>query len=134
MKEMSINTKAPKVNKEATITISVPETGEEALQMFGGEAVKSNAIRNWIVTIQAGVRRGLEKGKSEDELKTVFKSAKMGAVTMVGGGIVDPLQAALAKSATMTPEELQAFIKQLQSQAAGAAQPAKPQATKPHAA
>jgi hypothetical protein len=45
---------------------------------------------------------------------------------MVGGGIVDPLQAALAKSATMTPEELQAFIKQLQSQAAAkpAAKPA----------
>lgn len=124
MKEMSISTKAPKVNKEATVTIMVPETGEEALQMFGGEAVKSNAVRNWIVTIQAGVRRGLEKGKSETELQTVFKSAKMGAVTMVGGGIVDPLQAALAKSATMTPEELQAFIKQLQTQAAGAAKPA----------
>lgn len=128
MKEMSISTKAPKVNKEATVTVSVPETAEEAIQMYGGEAVKSNALRNWVVTLQAGVRRGLEKGKSEAELKEVFKSAKMGAVTMVGGGIVDPLQAALAKSATMTPEELQAFIKQLQTQAAGAAKPAKPAA------
>lgn len=117
MKEMTISTKAPKVNKEATVTVSVPETAEEAIQMYGGEAVKSNALRNWVVTLQAGVRRGLEKGKSEAELKEVFKSAKMGAVTMVGGGIVDPLQAALAKSATMTPEELQAFIKQLQAQA-----------------
>lgn len=133
MKEMSVNAKAPKVNKDATVMVSIPETAEEAIQMYGGESVLSNAIRNWVVTLQAGIRRGLEKGKSETELKEVFKSAKMGAVTMVGGGIVDPLQAALAKSATMTTEELQAFIKQLQGQAAGAAQAAKP-AAKPAAA
>jgi len=121
MKEMSISTAAPKINKEATITVQVPETIEEAVQVYGGEAVRSNAIRNWVVTLQAGVRRGLTKGKSEGELKEIFKNAKMGVVTMVGGGIVDPLQAALAKSATMTPGELQAFIKQLQAQAATAA-------------
>ena len=124
MKEMSVNAKAPKVNKDATVVVSIPETAEEAVQMYGGESVFSNAIRNWVVTLQAGIRRGLEKGKSEAELKEVFKLAKMGAVTMVGGGIVDPLQAALAKSATMTPEELQAFIKQLQGQAAQASKPA----------
>jgi len=121
MKEMSISTTAPKINKEAIITVQVPETIEEAVQVYGGEAVRSNAIRNWVVTLQAGVRRGLTKGKSEGELKEIFKNAKMGVVTMVGGGIVDPLQAALAKSATMTPGELQAFIKQLQAQAATAA-------------
>ena len=120
MKEMTISTKAPKVNKEATVTVTIPETAEESIQMFGSEAVNSNSLRNWVVTIQAGVRRGLEKGKSEAELKEIFKSAKMGAVTMIGGGIIDPLQAALAKSATMTPEELQAFIKKLQIQARSA--------------
>ena len=120
MKEMTISTKAPKANKEATVTVTIPETAEESIQMFGSEAVNSNSLRNWVVTIQAGVRRGLEKGKSEAELKEVFKSAKMGTVTMVGGGIIDPLQAALAKSATMTPEELQVFIKKLQIQAKSA--------------
>ena len=120
MKEMTISTKAPKVNKEAIVTVTIPETAEESIQMFGSEAVNSNSLRNWVVTIQAGVRRGLEKGKSEAELKEVFKSAKMGTVTMIGGRITDPLQAALAKSATMTPEELQVFIRKLQIQAKSA--------------
>jgi len=117
MKEMTIATRAMKVNKDATITVQTPETLEEAVQVYGGPAVLTNAIRNWIVTVQAGVRRGLEKGKTETELKEIFKDAKMGAVTLIGRGIVDPIQAALAKSATMTPTELQEFIKKLQAQA-----------------
>jgi hypothetical protein len=119
MKELALSTKAPKVNKECTITVMRPETATEAIQVCGDEAVVSNAIRNWIVTLQAGIRRALEKGLSQDEIQAKFKDAKMGVAVLVGGGIVDPVQAALAKAATMTPEELAMFIKQLKQSAQG---------------
>jgi hypothetical protein len=123
MKDLVITTKAPKVNKEATVTLQQPETAAEAIQVFGDEVVRSNAVRNWVVTAQATVRRGLEKGLSEAELQAKMKDAKMGLATLIGGGIVDPLQAALAKAATMNAEELAAYIKQLKQAAAG--QPAQ---------
>lgn len=124
MKELTISTKAPKVNKEGTIVVMAPETAAEGIQAYGDEAVRSNAIRNWVVTLQAGHRRAMEKGLSDDEIKAKFKDAKMGVAVLVGGGIVDPLQAALAKAQTMTPEELAIFIKQLQGQATPAPKPA----------
>lgn len=114
----SVNAKSPKLEKETTTYINAPETVEEAIEMFGGEVVLSNALANWVVTCQAGVRRMHTAGKTDDEINTAMGEAKMGMAT--SGGRVDPIQASLAKFKIMTPEDQAAYLKQLREAAESA--------------
>jgi hypothetical protein len=101
-----------------TCYVNCPETIEEAIQMFGGESVLSNAIANWKITIRAAIKRPADKGVSQAEIQANVKDAKMG--TVITGGKIDPIQASLAKFKTMTVEEQAAFLEQLKAAAAGA--------------
>lgn len=125
MKQAEMSAKLPKKegvkgreqDQSATIAVNYAETLDEAKQMFGEEAVLSNAFANWRVTLQAGIRRGLESGKTPDQIAEEFAGAKMGVAT--GGARVDPIQASLAKFKTMNPEEQKAYLQQLRKLAAG---------------
>jgi len=114
-KEMVVSAKAPKVDKEASVTVQTGENAEEAITMFGGEQVLSNANANWRVTLQANVRRGLLAGKSQEELQGLLGSAKMGVATE---RISDPLAAAENKFNDMNTDEQKAFIKRLKDKIA----------------
>lgn len=104
-------------DKSATIYVNYTDDLKEAEQMFGAEAILTNAFANWRVTLQAGIRRSIIAGKTQDQIAVEFADAKMGVATQ--GAKVDPIQASLVKFKTMTPEEQAAYIEQLREAAAG---------------
>ena len=120
MKKMQVTARVPAKDdapeKVATIEVDAPETAEEAVQMFGGEAVNSNAIANWRVTLQATARAGLKRGEDQAALQARLGNAKMGVA--VTKGAVDPEAAFLAKYQAATPAERKAMMKKLQAMAA----------------
>lgn len=115
MKSQEVSAKSPKLERESLCYVEVPETVEEAIEVFGSDAVNSNAISNWVVTLQAAVRRMHTAGKTEEEIQTAMASAKMGVAT--SGGRIDPIQASLAKFKTMNEEEQQEYLNKLREAA-----------------
>jgi hypothetical protein len=95
----------------ASITLKVPENLDEARQMYGDEAILSNALSNWIVTVQAGIRRDIAAGKTQEQIQAHLGGSKMG---VSAERTSDPKAAYLAKFQAMTPEEKAAEIKRLQ--------------------
>ena len=118
MKDLQIKAKDGKnaEAKEVSVFVQAPETIEEAIQVFGGPNVLSNALANWTVTIQSAVRRYIRAGKSVEEIQGLLTGAKMGAALE---RVSDPKAAMLNKFAAMSPEEKAAFIKELQQKAKG---------------
>ena len=103
-------------DKSASITVKYAETLEEAKQMFGEEAVLTNAFANWRVTLQYNIRSAIKRGEDAATIQARLGSAKMGVAQQ--GAKVDPVQAYLAKFASATPEEQKKMLAELQSRAA----------------
>jgi hypothetical protein len=115
MKTQEVSAKSPKLERESVAYVEVPETVEEAVEAFGGDAVCSNAIANWVVTLQAGMRRMHTAGKTDEEIQESMAVAKMGVAT--SGGRIDPIQASLAKFKTMNVEEQADYLEKLRQAA-----------------
>lgn len=98
------------------VSIPMPETIEEAVQAYGEEAVLSNALAHWRVTLQAAIRSGLKRGETPEQIQERLANAKMGV--KVRGAQVDPMQAFLAKFKSATPEEREQLLQMLQESAA----------------
>lgn len=95
------------------------DTGKDAtemIQMFGGEAVKTNADSNWVVTLQANMRAGMKKGETQAALQARLGSAKMGVAQK--GIKVDPIQAYMAEFSSSTLEKQKQMLADLQARAA----------------
>lgn len=121
MKKLTINATVPE-NKEkgtkemkAAIVVNAPENIDEAKAMFGGEAVVSNALANWVVTLQGNIRSSLKKGMTPEQIQEKLKDAKMGVAQ--AGGKVDPVQAYLALFGSSTPEKQKEMLAELQKKA-----------------
>lgn len=102
-----------------TVVVNTGQDSKEMEQLFGSEAVKTNAEANWVVTLQGNIRSGLKKGESPDQIALRLKDAKMGVAQK--GVQIDPVQAYLAKFQGATPEEQQKMLNDLQKRAATAA-------------
>ena len=100
----------------AVVTVQSGATATESIEMFGEEAVKTNADANWIVVIQAGIRSGLRAGLDQAALQAKYGAAKMGVSQP--RGMVDPQQAYLALFQSSTPEKQAEMIKELTMKAA----------------
>ena len=111
-----VSAKSPKLERETVIMVNYGENVDESVEMFGADAVNSNALANWIVTLQAGIRRAHSAGKTDDEIQDLLGSAKMGIA--VSGGRVDPIQASLAKFKTMSGDEQADYLEKLRASAA----------------
>jgi hypothetical protein len=122
MKALSVSAQVP-ANKEkntpqlgpVTVTVQTGETAAEKIQMFGDEAVSSNADANWVVTLQSNIRAGLKKGETQDQVQARLASAKMGVSAK--GATVDPTQAYQAQFLAASPEAQVKMIKELQKRA-----------------
>lgn len=129
MKQYQIKARVPadpkvpgSVDKSAVVNVNYPDMEgdidkayEEAAQAFGKKAVLSNAFANWRVTLQSGLRKGIENGEAADALQARFGAAKMGAATV--GGSVDAEAAFTAKFLSATPAEREAMISKLKASA-----------------
>jgi len=80
MKDLSITAKAGKDAdaKSATIVLSVPETLDEARQIYGDEPILTNAMSAFVVDEQARIRANLKSGMSADEIQAARADDKMG--------------------------------------------------------
>ena len=112
-----VSAKSPKLDRETLAIVNYGETLEESTEMFGADAVNSNAWANWKVTLQAAIRRGHEAGKTDEQIVEELAAAKMGVA--VSGGAIDPIQASLAKFKLMDEDEQAAYLEQLREAAAG---------------
>jgi hypothetical protein len=121
MKDLQVTAKVPANAEKGTkemigaITVKVPETAEEAIKMYGGDAVLSNAISNWTVVLQGNIRGGLRRGEDAKALQARLGGAKMGVAAAKAQA--DPKQAWLAQYAAATPEERKKMKKELLAQA-----------------
>ena len=112
MKVLQVSAKASGEEGAPTAVVSVNtgDNAEESIKMFGSENVNSNANANWTVTIQAGMRRLLKAGKSQEEIQAAYADAKMGVAL---ARVSDPTSAILAKWPSMTEADRTDFLKKL---------------------
>lgn len=99
-----------------TITVECGETAKENIELFGDEAVNSNAMSNWVVTLQSGIRSALKSGLDAAAIQAKLGTARMGVA--MKGGRVDPQQAYIAMFASATPEKQAEMLKDLKERAA----------------
>jgi len=123
MTKMQVTAQVP-ANKEkgtpqlgpVTISVNSGKDLDEDIQMFGKEAIKSNADANWTVTIQSAIRSSLKRGEDPATIQARLADAKMGVA--VKGVKIDPVQAYLNKFQSATPEEQKRMLAELQARAA----------------
>lgn len=99
-----------------TVAVDSGATAAEMIQMCGDEAVKSNAIANYVVTLQSNIRSGLKRGETQDQIQARLAGAKMGVAAK--GARIDPVQAYLAQFQGATPEKQKEMLAELQRRAA----------------
>jgi len=67
-----------------TVEVDFGETAAESIQMFGDEAVNSNAFANYRVTVQANIRGALKRGEPISSIQARLAGAKMGVAIASG--------------------------------------------------
>lgn len=102
----------------ATVEVNYTDKIEEAVQMFGAEALLTNAFANWRVTLQANIRSGLKRGETPQQIQERLAGAKMGVASK--GTQIDLVQAYLAKFQNATGPEQKKMLAELQKRAANA--------------
>jgi len=98
-----------------TINVQAGETAEESIEMFGTEAVNSNANANWKVTLQSAVRAAIKAGLTPEAAQEKLGGSKMGVNQPRGSA--DPVAAMMNKWGAMDPEAKKAFMAQLKAAA-----------------
>lgn len=123
MESLTVAAKVPANEKKGTkelgpctVSVNTGKDAEEMIQMFGSEAVKSNAEANWAVTLQSNIRSGLKKGETTEQIQARLKDAKMGVAAK--GAKVDPVQAYLAQFQSATPANQKKMLAELGKRAA----------------
>ncbi len=116
MEVKEISAKSPKLDRETGVIVNFGENVEESIEMFGAEAVNSNAFANWRVTLQAAIRRGHEANKNDEQILEELSEAKMGVA--VTGAAVDPIAASLVKFKLMDAEGQAEYLEKLKAAAA----------------
>ena len=108
---MEITAKSPKTGKSLTVEYAMGETLAELVQTFGEDVVYNVARQQLVIKLQAVIRSGLDKGASDEEIRNHVKAWRPGVAARFG---VDALKVAESKFDSLTPEEQDAYIAQLQ--------------------
>jgi len=96
-------------------TVQMADDVEEAVQMFGADALLSNAWANWKVTLQGNIRKGLKAGESLENIATRLSSAKMGVAQT--GVRIDPVAAYVAAFKSADPAKRKEMLDELKASA-----------------
>ena len=80
MKDLQITAKAGKDKdaKSATISLSVPETLTEAIQVYGEEPILTQAMSAFVVDEQSRIRANIKAGMTPEAIQEARKDDKMG--------------------------------------------------------
>ena len=122
MKDVVITAVVPENKEKGTekltgsVTIQYPENVKEAVDVYGEEAILSNAFANFRVTIQGNIRSGLKKGEDLKSIAARLAGAKMGVAT--AGAKVDPVEAYIAMFQSATPEKRKTMLADLEKKSA----------------
>ena len=100
---MEVSAKLGDGSKSATVEYNFGANLEESVALFTKEVVHSLMVADGKVTVQAGIRRLLNAGKTQAEIQEYFNTYKLGVKAAPVTG--DPIQKLLSKFGTMTPEE-----------------------------
>ena len=98
----------------AQMEFNGPETGAEAIEMFGDEVVLTNFIGNIRVTAQGAMRRMIEKRMKIGEISERMKTWRPGIALSRD---IDPEQAFLAKYRSSDPKERKRMLALLKEEA-----------------
>lgn len=106
MKKLTISAKTKDGDKELTgqVTIDVPETLDEAVKVYSPEAILTNAMANFVITIQSNIRGALKRKEAPEAMQTRLADTKMGIAASKAGS-VDTKAAWLAEYAAATPDQ-----------------------------
>lgn len=96
--------------EEVTITYDFGKDLDEMVEKFGSEVTFTNARANMKITLQAAIRRFMQSGKTQDEIRELCSTWKPGVQFE---RTVDPVSVARKAMASMSEEEKQAFIDRL---------------------
>lgn len=110
-----VKAKAPKVNKEAAVTVDLGVDAQDAITRFGDKVVFSNYLANAVIGVQSAIRRYLEKGKTQEEIQAIMNTYKPG-VTLER--VIDPLSALANQMENKSDEEMEAIFEQLKAKIA----------------
>ena len=99
-----------------SINIETGETAVDLIAMYGDSAVKTNALANWVVTLQSNMRSQMKRGAAVEAIQANLANAKMGVAA--AGVKVDPVQAYLAMFQSATPEKQKEMLAELRNKAA----------------
>lgn len=113
MASEQITAKLPKTGKETAINYDFGDNLEDATAKFGEEVVFSNFKRCAVITAQAGMRRMMEAGKSQEEIQNTYDTWKPGVALV---RTVDPVGALMAKFGKMSDEEKANLLQMLKDQ------------------
>lgn len=99
---------------EGTVSYNYAETADEAIQMFGAEAVLSGFSSQLTVDLQALIRRGLEKGLPIEVIQDQASKYRPGVSADTSVNPVVLAEAHLNYLKTSDPAAAQAFLARLQ--------------------
>lgn len=119
--EISASKKINGVERKVTVQIPLAENLQDAIAQYGEEVVYSNFLANVKIGAQAPIRKGIEQGKTDEEIQAVMANYKPGVKLMTGfgpgAGALTP-DRALKAFENFTKEEQDSFIAMLKKSAA----------------
>ena len=104
---IKVTARNPKTNTEATISYEMPNTIAGLTEKFGEEEVVKAAASQFVVKLQAAMRRALETGRDPQEL-TAWKPG-----VVFGGGSENPMSAVIRNLNKLSAEQKRELLAQL---------------------
>jgi len=111
-KKVEVAAKGSTKEVVATAYVMAGETAMESIELFGDEAVNSNAIANWKITVRGALNRYLKAGKTPEEAVKMVENAKMGISLE---RVSDPKAALMASWSSMSDEARKELLAELKA-------------------
>lgn len=117
---MEVSAKTKKHPTPVKINYNVPEKLAELQKAFGDDVVAAHASGSIVISLQAAMRRLIEKGKNATEIQAALKDWKPGVRDAVKMSAFDKASSAIEK---LSDAERADLLKRLSSGGAPAAAP-----------